>query len=202
MSGPSFDRYVDAMLLLEDGHLAVGSFETVFLFEADSLRHAMLECMHNVAANASLATTSGLGSMSLLEGGHLAVGTAESVLLFKSASLSRAVLELKQNVSADASLSADVASFSLVLLEGGHLTAATRCGVNLYDSASISRALHESQHDVQPTLHCEVLTASCSCWRAGTSLCALSLAVSNFTNPRASPARCESIFGMLLRMQL
>ena len=139
------------MLLLEDGHLAVGWFETVFLFEADSLRHAMLESMHNVAANASLATTSGLGSMSLLEGGHLAVGTAESVLLFKSASVSRAVLELKQNVSADASLSADVASFasfSLVLLEGGHLAAATRSGVNLYDSASISRALHESQHDV------------------------------------------------------
>ena len=65
VSGPSFDRYVDAMLLLEDGQLAVGSFETVFLFEAASLRHAMLMSMHNVAANASLATTSGLGSMSL-----------------------------------------------------------------------------------------------------------------------------------------
>ena len=51
VSGPSFDRYVDAMLLLEDGHLAVGSSATVFLFDADSLRRAMLESMHNVAAN-------------------------------------------------------------------------------------------------------------------------------------------------------
>ena len=56
----------------------------MLLFEADSLRGAMLESMHTVPANASLAATYVVPSMALLEGGRLAVGTARRGLFFES----------------------------------------------------------------------------------------------------------------------
>ena len=106
------------MLLLEDGHLAVGFQEWVLIFEADSLRRAMLESMHIVTHNASLAADSvtalepdGVTALELLKGGQLAVGTSSSgVLLFQVASLSRTVTESRMQVQASDSLAASVAN--------------------------------------------------------------------------------------------
>ena len=140
-----------AMLLLEDGHLAVGFQERVLLFEADGLRRAMLETMHNVPANASLVTKGNVTSMALLEGGHLAVGTLYGgVLLFEWASVSRALLESKHSVTPNASLAVDDEVTALELLKGGHLAVGTDLsGVLLFEAAGMSRAIRGAMRDVQ-----------------------------------------------------
>ena len=141
---------VTAMLLLDDGSLAVADYgsDGVVLFEAASVSRAVLQSEQDVPADASLVAEDCL-SLSLLESGHLAVGTLGSVLLFESASISHALLESKHNVTPSASLAAHQVT-ALELLKGGHFAVGTSSrGVLLFEAASMSRAMRGAIHDVQ-----------------------------------------------------
>ena len=139
------------MSLLEGGHLAVGTAESVLLFKSASVSRAVLELKQNVWADASLsANVASFASFSmvLLEGGHLAAATRSGVNLYDSASISRALHESQHDVPADASLRS--IDGKMQLLEGGHLAVCTddSRSVKLYESASISRALRKHFWDV------------------------------------------------------